>query len=111
MLQKSDTSEEMKQACNSGMFYVHAIPCGNSFSIGCLDENLPCVFPVRAEAEFDISEMNEEFADQIALNERDKDDVWEGILLTAIWNGGDDMKLLDGDYEVANESWKRLAGL
>lgn len=47
----------------------------------------PCIYATKAEVEFDIKEMKEEWAQQALQGERDEDDEYEGYSSLAMFDG------------------------
>ncbi|KZX78289.1 hypothetical protein A3715_10500 [Oleiphilus sp. HI0009] len=117
LLLEKDHSKEMKSAISKGVFYVHASPEIGGYCIGsfCNNDNIafPAVMATFEEAESDRKEMVEEWNDQIANNEREEDDLWEGEVLMCKWDCvSDNMTLHElSDEEVCSGRYQALSGM
>lgn len=105
-------SPEILAACRRGEFWVVAIPrLMGGYSIGTIDEGLPCLFPTEAEAIADNALSIQDYTDEIAEGDRDADDEWEGRVLMCRWDGEcPNMTLYDQGEPVAVGNWKTMAG-
>ena len=108
-----DNSTEMSQAIRSKTFFVVAIPLISGYSIGAADESLPSVYATLEMAQKDNNEIAEEYAQQIVQGEREEDDEWDGEVMMAQWDGGDDMTLATacGEHLLTTRPWREMAGL
>ena len=112
-----DNSEAMQKAVASGVFYAEVTPCISGYALGSSaddnDEPVPFIHPTLSEANTEHQEVVDEYNIQIKNGERDQDDAWEGVVMKVLWDGGDDISLVDieSDSVVHIESWKSLSGI
>ena len=115
LLTLSDNKPEMLLAIKAGVFYVEATPCVNdSFCIGCFegdDGESPALQATLTETKEDHQSMVDDWNTQIINKEREVGDVWLGLVLKALWDGGNTITLIDGDETVYQGEWRELTGL
>lgn len=107
-----DDSTEMTQAINAKTFYVVATPLVSGYSIGSMDSNLPAVYATLDEAIAENKDMTDSYASDIERGDRDEDDYWDGEVVMAHWDGGDNMTLatLCGEHLITTRAWREMAG-
>lgn len=112
-LQQIDNSVEMVEACAAQKFFVIGIPLFYGYSIGAFNDELPLLYPTRAEADFQLADLQEERMDEIRNGERDDDDEFEAEVLIAKWDGKSaEMTLCDVDgNHTCTSTWFDFAGL
>jgi len=87
--------ELMKKALKDNLFWAVGIDtlCGG-YSLGGSSmqgyENIPCLYATRDEAQAEIQEEQDRYAEEIADGDRDDDDEYEGELVAVHWDGVSD---------------------
>lgn len=116
LVEMSGNDAQWQRACESGVFYVIAIPvmCGD-YSVGCMETpvgDVPALMATKAEAEAENNDMIKEYRDQVEAGERDEDDEWDGEVMEARWDGeSDQMHLYSNGHLIHSGSWREMAGL
>ena len=112
LINSSENPQSMKEAIQAGIFYVVAVKCSISYSIGCLDNDVPALYATKHAADKDNDEQIENYNQEIIEGDRDKLDEWEGRVLEARWNcESESMSLYDEGQLICTDSWISLSGL
>lgn len=105
----TDKSPEILDACEKGEFYTVGIPTMGGMSIPS-SENYPYLLSSKEEAEAELKEELEDHLQMQAEGDYDEDDEYEGILLKVIWDGSENITLLDGSAEHKS-TWRDFCGM
>lgn len=114
LLSAESNDPKMLNAIKKGVYYADITPCISGYAMGHFDfetGECPALSSTLAQAQEEHNSIANEYIDQINQHQRDKDDLWQGIVMKILWNGADDVILIEDDQEVHRGSWRELSGI
>lgn len=94
-LMKIDNSPEMALAIERNLFFIEVFRLhNNGYSAGSFDDCVPALIATKEQALEELEEQKTRIQAEIAANERDADDEWEGEVVPCRFNEDGYIELL-----------------
>ena len=94
-LMKIDNSHEMALAIERNLFFIEVFRLhNNGYSAGSIDDCVPALIATKEQALEELEEQKTRIQAEIAANERDADDEWEGEVVPCRFNEDGYIELL-----------------